>query len=74
MKSEWPGLIYGIGGFITFWVVFICSWIYCIAEYGFLLGVGLGWLPSAIVGVIAALLWPLLFCAAALLLWVVFTK
>ena len=29
-------------------VTFIVAWIYCIANYGFLLGVGLGWLPAAI--------------------------
>lgn len=28
---------------------FVGVWIYCIAEYGFLLGVGLGWLPAMII-------------------------
>lgn len=51
--------IYRVGCWITFVPVFIGCWIYCIDTYGFLLGVGLGWLPSAIVGVIAAFLWPL---------------
>jgi hypothetical protein len=37
---------------------FIGSWIYCIAAYGFLLGVGLGWLPSAICAVVMVWLWP----------------
>lgn len=45
-------------------LIFIGSYIYCIATYGFLLGVGLGWLPSAIVALIAFgvvwLLWPLI--------------
>ena len=67
--SEWPQLIYGAGGYITFWLVFIISWIYCVSEYGFLLGVGLGWLPSAIVGAIAAFLWPLLLCGFLALAW-----
>ena len=48
---------------ITALVVFVGSWIYCIANYGFLLGVGLGWLPSAIVAFIAGVIvgygWPL---------------
>lgn len=48
----------GLG--ITAILTFIVSWIYCIAAYGFLLGVGLGWLPSIIVAIIAAALWPLL--------------
>ena len=52
---------------ITALIIFVGSWLYCIAEYGFLLGVGLGWLPSAIVAGIGALLWPLLFVAVVLL-------
>ena len=43
---------------ITGILVFICSYIYCIASYGFLFGVGLGWLPSIIVAVVAGALWP----------------
>jgi hypothetical protein len=42
------------------WVLtFAGCWIYCIATYGFLIGVGIGWLPSGIVATIAAFLWPL---------------
>lgn len=51
---------YFVGGLITGVIFFIGSWIYCIAAYGFLLGVGLGWLPSIIVAYIAGLLWPLI--------------
>ena len=51
---------YRIGFVITWIVTFIGSWIYCIAAYGFLFGVGLGWLPSAIVATVAAFLWPLI--------------
>ena len=37
------------GGAVVTWVlIFVGTWIYCIAEYGFLLGVGLGWLAAAI--------------------------
>lgn len=39
---------------------FIGSWIWCIASYGFLFGVGLGWLPSIIVAVVAGALWPVI--------------
>jgi hypothetical protein len=55
-ESQW----YNIGFMITAGITFVGSWIYCIATYGFLLGVGLGWLPSAIVAVIAGALWPLI--------------
>ena len=44
-------------------LVFIGTWIWCIAEYGFLLGVGLGWLPSAITAFFAGLLWPFILLA-----------
>ena len=55
--------------FILHWLGVICtvlaffgSWIYCVSEYGYLLGFGLGWLPSAILaaiiyGVIRYLWW-----------------
>lgn len=59
-ESEAFSSIYRVGCWITFVPVFIGCWIYCIDTHGFLLGVGLGWLPSAIVGVIAAFLWPLI--------------
>jgi hypothetical protein len=39
------GICHGaFAGFFTF----IGGWIYCVATYGFLLGLGLGWLPSGI--------------------------
>lgn len=52
--------VYRIGFAVTAFIVFIGSWIYCIANYGFLLGLGLGWLPSMIVAVIAGAIWPLI--------------
>lgn len=55
--------VHTLGAVITAFIVFIGSWIYCIAEYGYLLGVGLGWLPSIIVAVIAGALWPLIAIA-----------
>jgi len=70
MDADW----YGAGAKITFWPVFLGTWIYCIATYGFLLGVGLGWLPAAIVGVIAGLLWPLIALAIAGIILLVLTK
>ena len=67
---------YGEVGEIVGWFAgvlsFISSWIYCISAYGFLLGLGLGWLPSVFVAMISFavlfLLWgPLLFAASFLL-------
>ena len=51
-----------IAGVLTF----VGAYIYCIASYGFLLGLGFGWLPSGILAAAAGagvtLLWgPLLF-------------
>jgi hypothetical protein len=57
---------------ITALVVFFGSWIYCIAEYGYLMGVGLGWLPSVIVAVIATLLWPLLWGGIGVLAYLIY--
>ena len=54
----------GIAGVITF----IGAYIYCMSEYGFLLGFGLGWLPSAllaaIVYVVMLVVWPLVLIGA----------
>lgn len=37
-------------------ITFVCAYIYCINEYGFLLGFGLGWIPSLMLAYIAPLL------------------
>jgi len=65
--EEWEDLpvdreasVYWIGYLISWLLIFIGCWIYCIAHYGFLLGVGLGWLPSLIAAFVVSLLWPLL--------------
>jgi hypothetical protein len=52
--------IYKIGFFITAIIVFIACWIYAIVSWGFLIGVGLGWIPSLFIAVIAGFIWPLL--------------
>jgi len=54
---------YGIGVNITWVLIFIGTWIYCIATYGFLLGVGLGWLPAAITATVLCWFWPLYLLA-----------
>ena len=59
---DWS-LIYFVGAAITGTVTFVGSWIYCIATYGYLFGVGLGWLPSIIVANLAGFLWPIIVLA-----------
>lgn len=65
MNNDYPGVVGAWVGLI----VFVVSWVYCIAEYGYLFGVGLGWLPSLIVGFLAAWLWPLLLIAIIVWIW-----
>jgi len=55
-------------GALASFLTFIAGWIFCLLQYGFLLGGGLGWFPSgiaaAIVGFLVAVLWgPLLMIA-----------
>ena len=49
-------------------LVFMVSWVYCIYTYGFLLGGGLGWIPSILAAVIAAVFWPFII-VIALVYW-----
>jgi len=63
---EW----YWIGYKICFVLVFIGCWIYCIASYGFLFGLGLGWLPGVITATLVSFVWPLLLVAVVILFWV----
>lgn len=44
--------------YVSFAAVFLPCYFYCIATYGFLWGVGFGWLPS---GIVAFAFWVLLF-------------
>ncbi len=69
-KTDIDGEYYWIGFWITGIITFIGSWIYAIAHYGFFLGVGLGWLPSLIITLIAGLLWPLV--AVLLIIGIIF--
>ena len=47
------GIGAGLGGFIGFGT-FFGAYIYCIATYGFIFGLGLGWIPSVIAAVIVS--------------------
>ena len=59
-ESEWLGRVYVNGGLTVGFFTFAISYIYCIATYGFLFGLGLGWLPSLILATIVGFVWPLL--------------
>ena len=50
--------MYGFIGGFTGLITFIGSWIYCIDTYGFLFGLGLGWLPSFFLALIVGGFWP----------------
>lgn len=49
------------------WIVGILSglaaWVYAVGTWGWFLGIGLGWLPAAGVGIVAGLAWPLIALA-----------
>ena len=65
-------------GWITGLLTFIAAYIYCIATYGFLFGLGLGWLPSgilaAIVGGLTVFLWgPAIVAACGVVLLILFS-
>ena len=47
MIAHWVGIVVAV-------IAFCGSWIYCIAEYGYLLGFGLGWLPSIILAALGS--------------------
>jgi hypothetical protein len=50
---------YGAGFAVTGFVTFVSCWIYCVSTYGFLIGVSIGWFPSAIAACVVGALWPL---------------
>ena len=70
-EGDFFSQVYQIGFVLTWMLTFFGSWIYCAVSYGYLLGVGLGWLPSLFVATLAAIFWPLIAAAIAVLLFVV---
>ena len=63
---------YQIGYLISWVISFIGFWIYCIAAYGFLLGVGLGWLPSAIAASLVSIFWPVIVLGIVVIAYFIF--
>lgn len=57
--SEYPGPM----GWIVGVAAFFGCWGYAVATYGWFLGIGLGWLPSLFIAVIAGVAWPLIAIA-----------
>ena len=49
-------------------LVFLTSWVYCTFTYGFLLGFGLGWIPSMLLAFFAIALWPV-FIILLIVFW-----
>ena len=54
------GEAYQISAAIVGVITFIITYIWSIVNYGFLFGVGLGWLPSMILAVVVGFLWPVI--------------
>jgi hypothetical protein len=52
------------GALIVGIIAFLVTWVYAISTYGFFLGVGLGWIPAAVIGALVGALWPLVLLAA----------
>lgn len=58
------------GVFIVGIPTFLGCWGYAIAQYGFFLGAGLGWLPALAITAVTAGLWPLWLILAGVALLV----
>lgn len=52
--------IYVIGAFLVGAVTFIGSWLYAASRFGWFIGIGLGWFPAGVIGVIVGVLWPVI--------------
>lgn len=73
-----PEVTRGSHGFSQLWIAmpiislvvgpitFIIGWVYAISEFGFFLGVGMGWIPALFIGYFAALLTKLIMMAFVL--------
>ena len=57
------GDVYVVISWIVAILTFLGGWAYCTITYGFLFGLGLGWLPSAILAATTGFVWPLLLLA-----------
>jgi hypothetical protein len=73
VEEGWYLRVGAVLGWIVAVPTFIGAYIYCIVHYGFLLGLGLGWLPSAIlaffVWIAVMLLWGVVAVGLVLLIY-----
>ena len=64
---------YWLGYRITWFILFGGLWLYCMARYRPMVGVGAGWLAAAVAATILAVFWPFyvfgLSVLAAMLAW-----
>ena len=75
LEDDGCGGLYVVVGIIVWVLSFAGFWIYAISEYGFLVGVSLGWLPAAIAATIVAGLWPLIaLVVGGIVLWLYLEK
>jgi hypothetical protein len=56
-------LVSGVAGLATF----VACMSYTVSKYGWLFGIGIGWIPSLFIAAIASYLWPLVAVAALVL-------
>lgn len=70
LKNLYNGIgpAYEAVGNVVGGLVLLTAWAYCSLRYGFLLGFGFGWVPAAILGLIATRLWPL-FIVFLIVFW-----
>lgn len=68
MSEEIDGIVYKIFGVIIGVITFFACWIYAAYEWGFLLGVGFGWIPSLFIAIIAGFIGPLLIAIGIIIL------
>ena len=66
--------VYAFFGVIIGIVTFFGCWFYAFSEWGFLLGVGLGWIPSIFIAIIAGFVGPALLFIGALILLFFYAK
>ena len=59
---------YQLGFAITGGITFLGVWAFACFQWGFLVGLAIGWLPALIAGAIVGALWPILLALLVVLL------
>jgi hypothetical protein len=58
---------YSVGVVLSWAAIFVSSWIFCIASYGALIGIGLGWAAAVVAASALCWVWPAIPAVAALM-------